>query len=481
MKKILYAAAECTPFIKTGGLGDVVGSLPKRLNRNKYDVRVVIPDYMCLDHQWKSQMKTEFSFPVTLGWRSQMMEVKSMNHEGLTIYFIHNDYYFAGDSPYSDMRLDIEKFCFFSKAVLEMLSYMDYAPDIIHCHDWQSSMIPVYLKLRYAQDPFYAKMKSIMTIHNLKFQGRTYMEHLKDASGLSDDAFTYDKLEHYDSANMLKGGLTFADKITTVSESYAKEIQDPAYGESLDGLLRFRSDDLTGIVNGIDTDVYNPYKDEYIPVKYNSNTWMKGKKGNKKALFESIGWDEDEDAFTIGAVARLTGQKGYELLDPIIDELMRENIRIIILGSGETEIQNMLLWYQGKYPDRIHVDLSYSDAKAKLMYAGLDSNMMPSSFEPCGLSQLMSMRYGTVPIVRAIGGLKDTVIPYNKEDGSGTGFVFEDFDSNGLRWAIMEAYHVYHENPKAWKQIAVNGMRQNYSWKISCKHYEKLYDEMIND
>ena len=351
MKKILFASAECAPFVKTGGLGAVVGSLPKQLNHKKYDVRVALPGYHCIDKKWRDQMETVVTFPMYLGWRMQTVTVKTLSYEGIIYYFIENNFYFCGDSPYYDMWVDIEKFSYFSKAVLEMLSYLDFEPDIIHCHDWQSSLVPVFLKAFYCADPFYRNIKTVMTIHNLKFQGITEIERLKDITGLPDDMFTYDKLEYNNSANLLKGGLVFADKITTVSKTYAEEIKQPEYGEGLDSVLQHRSDDLCGIVNGIDYDIYNPSTDEYIPCHYDDKTFDKGKKKNKASLQAKTGLPKKRTAFTLGIVSRLTEQKGFALFSYMMERLMKKPVQLYVLGDGEEEYRNMFLSYQEQYPD----------------------------------------------------------------------------------------------------------------------------------
>ena len=438
MKKILFASAECAPFVKTGGLGAVVGSLPKQLNHKKYDVRVVLPDYHCIDAKWREQMETLVTFPMYLGWRMQTVTVKTLKYEGIVYYFIENNFYFCGDSPYYDMWVDIEKFSYFSKAVLEMLSYLEFEPDIIHCHDWQSSLVPVFLKAFYCADPFYRNIKTVMTIHNLKFQGITEIDRLKDITGLPDDMFTYDKLEYNNSANLLKGGLVFADKITTVSKTYAEEIKQPEYGEGLDSVLQHRSDDLCGIVNGIDYDIYNPSTDEYILCHYDDKTFDKGKKKNKASLQAKTGLPKKRTAFTLGIVSRLTEQ----------------------------------------YPDKVYVQLDYTDEMAKYIYAGCDAILMPSRFEPCGLCQLMSLRYGAVPIIRKTGGLKDTVSIYNPKSKTGTGFGFTDYNAEGFLDAILAALDVYKKNPEEWKNLTAKGMRKNYSWKVSSRKYEKLYSDL---
>lgn len=478
MKKILFASSEAVPFIKTGGLADVVGSLPKYFPKNEYDVRVVVPKYMCMDRKYTEEMKLVTECQVQLNWRTQYAGVYERKEDGVTFYFIDNEYYFAGPAPYGQIYQDAEKFAYFSKAVLTILPEIGFQPDIIHCHDWQSSLVPVFLKAFYCADPFYRNIKTVMTIHNLKFQGITEIERLKDITGLPDDMFTYDKLEYNNSANLLKGGLVFADKITTVSKTYAEEIKQPEYGEGLDSVLQHRSTDLCGIVNGIDYDIYNPSTDEYIPCHYDEKTFDKGKKKNKAALQAKAGLPKKRTAFTLGIVSRLTEQKGFALFSYMMERLMKQPIQLYVLGDGEEEYRNMFLSYQKQYPDKVYVQLNYTDEMAKYIYAGCDAILMPSRFEPCGLCQLMSLRYGAVPIIRKTGGLKDTVSIYNPKSKTGTGFGFTDYNAEGFLNAILAALDVYKKNPEEWKNLTAKGMRKNYSWKASSRKYEKLYSDL---
>ncbi|MDO5147466.1 MAG: glycogen synthase GlgA [Eubacteriales bacterium] len=478
MEKILYAAAECTPFIKTGGLGAVVGSLPKQLRQRGYDVRIVLPLYECIGEKWKKQMTESLPFPVHVGWRSQPVTIHTLTYEGIPCYFLSNEHYFGGEGPYGEMWQDVEKFSFFSKAVLEMLAFLEFEPDVIHCHDWQTSLIPVYLRRLYGENPFYHDIKTVMTIHNMRFQGMGDLAYTQDVTGLPDDVFTYDKLEYYGSANLLKGGIAFADKITTVSSTYAEEIQQPEYGEGLDGLLRYRSGDLCGIVNGIDYQIYSPSQDPMIKYHYNVKTFRKAKKKNKTVLQNRAGLPVKKATFAVCMITRLTEQKGMDLLGPMLDEFLQQDVQLYILGGGEKDYEGMFSYYREQYPNKVFVDFDYTDELAKLMYAGCDATIMPSKFEPCGLSQLMALRYGTVPIVRFTGGLKDTVKPYRPEYGIGTGFGFEEYTSDALKRTLGEAFAVYKNHPAEWGEIVERGMKENYSWSMSCSEYEKLYDSL---
>lgn len=476
MKKILFASAECAPFVKTGGLGAVVGSLPKQLNHKKYDVRVVLPDYHCIDAKWREQMETLVTFPMYLGWRMQTVTVKTLKYEGIVYYFIENNFYFCGDSPYYDMWVDIEKFSYFSKAVLEMLSYLEFEPDIIHCHDWQTGLIPVFLEAQFRQNEFYRYMRTVYTIHNIKFQGRWYVDAIRDVTGLDSSYFTIDKLESYGNANLLKGGIVYADHITTVSETYAKEIQSTEGGEGLDGLMRAKSFALSGIVNGLDYNVFDPKKDPAIAKKLTGDV-SSYKKANKQALQKETGLEEDTDKFLLGMVSRLTDQKGFDLVDYMMDEILGdERIQIVVLGTGEQRYEDMFRYFAQKYPGRVSANICYSEEFAHRIYAGCDAFLMPSLFEPCGLSQLMSMRYGTVPMVRETGGLKDTVEAYNEFEHTGTGFSFHNYNAHEMLYMIRYACKIYFGYPEEWEGIIHRGMAMDYSWTASASKYAEIYE-----
>lgn len=479
MKKILFAASEAVPFIKTGGLADVTGSLPKYFDRSRYDVRVIIPKYLCMDENLKSQLKFRCHFYVHLNWRRQYVGIFEAKQDGITYYFVDNEFYFAGDKPYNELYQDIEKFAFFSKAVIEALPYLDFCPDIIHCHDWQTGLIPVFLRTLYGDERYYSGIKTVFSIHNLQFQGRWNLEAVMDITGLPEQIFTCDKLESYGEANYLKGGVVYADAITTVSDTYAYEITTEQGGEGLDGLLSARKDSLYGILNGLDYQEYNPQMDPYISYHFGTADFYKGKKENKKALQRELGLPEKEDALLLGMVSRMTNQKGFDLVAYIMDELLStENVQIAVLGTGQQEYQDMFCYFAGKYPDKIKVHIGYSEEKAHRIYASCDAFLMPSLFEPCGLSQLMSLRYGTVPIVRETGGLKDTVEAYNEYEHTGTGFSFANYNAHEMLGVIRYAISVYQKNRNEWDQIALRGMKKDFSWNTSARKYEALYDKL---
>ena len=478
MKNILFIASEAAPFIKTGGLADVVGSLPKYFDKTKYDVRVMIPKYRCIPEKYKYMMKYIANFYVDLAWRSQYVGLFEMEYEGVHFYFIDNEFYFDGYKPYGYIHQDIEKFGFFCKASLSAIPLTGFKPDIVHCHDWQTGIIPVYLKERFHEGEFYRDMKSIMTIHNLKFQGIYDMKTIKDVTGLPDSYFTPDKLEAYKDANFLKGGIVYADKITTVSRSYAEEIKTPFYGEKLDGLMRARSNDLWGIVNGIDYDEYNPETDTRIPHNYNQITFRKEKYKNKMDLQRELGLEVNPKKFMVGIVSRLTDQKGFDLIAYVMDELCAEDIQLVILGTGEERYENMFRHFDWKYNNRVSANIYYSEEMSHKIYAACDAYLMPSLFEPCGLSQLMALRYGTVPIVRETGGLRDTVEPYNQYESTGTGFSFRNYNAHEMLDTVNYAKSVYYNNKREWNKIVDRGMLTDYSWKTSALKYQELYDSL---
>lgn len=480
MRKILFAASEGVPFIKTGGLADVVGSLPKCIDREYYDVRVVLPRYTCMKQEIKDRMQYITHFYMDFNSRSEYVGILTAEVDGIPFYFIDNESMFNGFKPYSDMPLDeIIKWTFFSKAVLSILPVIDFRPDLIHCHDWQTGMIPVYLKERFQGGEFYRGIKSVMTIHNLKFQGKWDVKTVKAISGLSDYYFTPDKLEFQKDANLLKGGIVYADAITTVSSTYAEEIKTAFYGEGLDGLLRARSADLRGIVNGIDYEEFNPEQDFYIAFPYNAVNFRKEKVKNKRALQEQLGLARDDRKMMIGIVSRLTDQKGFDLISYVMDELCQDDIQLVILGTGEERYENMFRHFDWKYHDKVSANIYYSEELSHKIYASCDAFLMPSLFEPCGLSQLMSLHYGTVPIVRETGGLKDTVEPYNEFNSTGTGFSFTNYDAGEMLMTIRYAEHIYYDKKREWNKIADRAMAADFSWNVSASKYQEMYDWLI--
>ena len=478
MTNILLVASEAVPFAKTGGLADVVGSLPSAFDRDTYDVRVIMPKYGSIPKEYTDKMIFITQINVSLGWRNKYCGIFKLEHEGITFYFIDNEFYFSGIQLYSYIHEDIEKFAFFSSAVLSVLPHIDFRPDILHCNDWQTSLIPVMLNVLYKNHIFYNGIKTIMTIHNLKFQGIWGLGETYDATGLPIECFTPDKMEYYNDSNLLKGGLVYANHITTVSTTYMEEIQTPEYGEGLDGLLRARKNDLTGIINGISYTEYNPSSDDLIYAKYNLKDFSSKKADNKVALQRQLGLTEDKNTFLIGVVSRLTDQKGFDLISDLMERFCGQDMQLVVLGTGESKHEDMLRHYAELYPDKVSANILFSNDLAHKIYGASDAFLMPSLFEPCGLSQLISMRYGTVPIVRETGGLKDTVIPFNKYSGEGTGFSFTNYNADELWSIICMAKETYKDQTK-WNSIARQGMAKDYSWLEAAKQYADLYKTLL--
>lgn len=478
MKKVLFVTSECVPFIKTGGLADVAGSLPKCFDKKKIDCRVILPKYLCMEQRWKDQLEYIDHFYMDFYGASRYVGILTTKLDGITFYFIDNEFYFSGSRPYGDPLWDIEKFVFFSRAALSALPVIGFQPDIVHCHDWQTGIVPVYLKDSFRGGEFFANMKSVMTIHNLKFQGVWDYKKIQQITGLSDYYFVPDKLKDFENGNLLKAGIVYADKVTTVSETYAEEIKMPFYGEGLDGLMRARSNALQGILNGIDYEAYNPETDPYIEKNYNVNNFRKEKVKNKRALQQALGLEVNDKKMLIGLVSRLTDQKGLDLVECVMDELCQDSIQFVVLGTGEERYENMFRHFDWKYGNSVSAQIYYSEEMSHRIYAACDAFLMPSLFEPCGLSQLMALRYGAVPIVRETGGLKDTVWPYNEYEGSGTGFSFANYNAHEMLATIRYAEKIYYDRKREWNRIVDRGMEADFSWHNSAKKYENLYENL---
>ena len=478
MMKILFAASEAVPFMKTGGLADVTGSLPGYFDKKHFDVRIIMPKYLCMDEKWKAQLRFVCHFYVNLSWRRQYVGIFETVQNGITYYFVDNEFYFAGDKPYHNIYEDVEKFAFFSKAVLEALPYLDFWPDVIHCHDWQTGLVPVFLRTFYGDQRCYSNIRTVFSVHNLKFQGTWDTKRIRDITGLPQYYFAPDKLEAYEDANYLKGGIVYADRITTVSNTYAEEIKMPFYGERLDGLMNARANCLSGIVNGIDYEDYNPKTDPSIVKNYDVSNFRREKIKNKTALQEELNLEKNHKTMMIGIVSRLTDQKGFDLVAYVMDELCQDAVQIVALGTGEEQYENMFRHFAWKYPDKVSANIYYSEEMSHKVYASCDAFLMPSLFEPCGLSQLMSLRYGTVPIVRETGGLKDTVEAYNEYEKTGTGFSFMNYNAHEMLGTIRYAERIYYDKKRDWNKIVERGMKRDFSWKNSAKQYEDLYESM---
>ena len=483
MKKILFVASECVPFIKTGGLADVCGALPKEFDKRYWDVRVVIPNYTCIPEHFRNQFEYVTHFYMSAGnyIRNKYVGVLQYKLNGVTYYFIDNQEYFNCSTPYGNIRYDIEKFVFFDKAVLSILPQIGFRPDIIHCHDWETGLVPVYLKNEFSADSFFWGIKSIMTIHNLKFQGIWDIQTMQGLTGFHSGLFTTDKLEFRRDANMLKGGLVYADYITTVSNTYANEIQTDYYGEGLNGLLSARHFDMQGIVNGIDYSVYNPQNDGRIFQKYDPFNFRQYKANNKEGLQRQLGLKVDRGMYMIGLVSRLTDQKGLDLINHVMDRLIDEHTQFVVIGTGDPNYENMFRHYAWKYPDRVSANICYAEDLSHKLYAAADAFLMPSRFEPCGLTQLISFKYGTVPIVRETGGLKDTVVPFNEYDDYGDGFSFSNYNAEEMLHVINYSKHIYYDRREQWNRMIERGMAKDFSWNASKFKYEGLYNYLLGE
>ncbi|MCQ2978903.1 MAG: glycogen synthase GlgA [Clostridia bacterium] len=478
INNILMVSSEAVPFAKSGGLADVAGTLPKAIVDNGYDIRVVLPLYKTIKDKYRKDMKKLCSFNVRLGWRNQtanIYEYRLRTDMGNTLiyYLIQNDYYFERDSLYG-FGDDGERFMFFSKAVLEMLPQVGFKPEMIHCNDWQTGTIPCMLKEVYAKrNTFYSEMKTLYTIHNLKFQGICGFEFL-EMMELDSSYYTSEKLEFWGGVSMMKAGILYCDKLNTVSETYSREIQLPSYGCNLDGLLRSVNDKLYGVLNGIDNDFYNPTTDRLLFKNYNNST-INNKLANKMKLQEEMGLEVNIDVPLIAMVSRITDQKGFDMVAEKMDELIGLNAQFIIQGTGEKELEDMFKRMEAKAPGRVKANMVFSEEMANKIYGAADMILIPSRFEPCGLTQLISFRYGTVPVVRHTGGLADTVIPYSMATGEGTGFSFRNCDAKEMMIAIKEAIRIY-ENKAEWSKLVKNVMELDYSWNTSAMKYVRLYE-----
>ena len=479
-RSIAFIGSECYPFVKTGGLGDVMYALPKALIKQNCDVKVILPRYKCIPQKYQEKMVYRGAFHMDLCADGRTYYVGIMEYvwDGVVYDFIDNEEFFSEGKPYTNLVDDIPKYCYFGKAALAALNYMDWIPDVIHCHDWQAGLVPIYLRTMFDNTPI-ARSKVMITIHNLRFQGIYNIPTIKYWSGLPDYVFNKDALKQgYDDANMFKGGLAYANVITTVSGTYAQEIQTPFYGENLDAHLRYHSGKLHGIVNGIDYDMWNPAEDKLLEAPYSAEDVIAKKKANKTALQEELGLEKDEGKFVIGLISRLTNQKGLDLVNAIIPNLIDGNTQIVVLGTGDAVYEDSFRYYENAYKGSVCSNIMYDEGRAHKIYAGCDALLVPSQFEPCGLTQLIAMHYGTVPIVRETGGLKDTVDPYNKYTGEGNGFTFDRYESGLLLDACNRAKTLYFEYRDGWDTMVQRDMNKDVSWEASAKQYRDLYVQM---
>ena len=476
-RSVAFIGSECYPFVKTGGLGDVMSALPKSLAKLNCDVKVIIPRYKCIPQKFQEKMEYKGSFSMDLCSDGKQYYVGIMEYQedGVVYDFIDNDEFFSWGNPYTNLIDDIPKFCYFGKAALAALNYLDWTPDVVHCHDWQAALVPLYLRTCF-KDSNVGRASCVLTIHNLRFQGIYDRKTIQYWSGLPDYVFNKDCLtQNWLDANMLKGGITYSNVVTTVSNTYAGEIQTEEYGEGLEEHLRYHHNKLVGIVNGIDTDIWNPATDKLLAAPYNSQNVIENKKANKKALQESLGLEVDDHKIVIGLISRLTNQKGLDLVNNVIPHIMDEHTQVVVLGTGDAEYEDAFRYYENAYKGNFCAYIAYNENVAHNIYAGCDALLVPSRFEPCGLTQLISMRYGSVPIVRETGGLKDTVQPYNLFDNTGNGFTFDRYESGLLYDAINRAKTLYFESRPYWDEMVVRNMNKDVSWEQSAKHYKDMY------
>ena len=482
-RSVAFIGSECYPFVKTGGLGDVMYALPKMLAKQNCDVKVILPRYGCIPWEYQEKMVYVGSFDMDLCSDGRSFYVGIMEYvwDGVVYDFIDNQELFAGGNPYTSLIEDIPTFCYFGKAALAALNYLNWIPDVIHCHDWQAGLVPIYLREMFNETPL-ASAKTILTIHNLRFQGIYNIETLKYWTNLPDYVFNKDAMvENWLDANMLKGGITYANMITTVSNTYAGEIQTAFFGEHLDAHLRYHSGKLRGIVNGIDYDIWNTASDPYLAVNYDLSNVLRNKKENKRALQEELGLETDDHKFVIGLVSRLTNQKGLDLVNSIIPQVMDEHTQVVILGTGDAIYEDSFRYYENAYKGNLCSNIMYDEARAHKIYAGCDALLVPSLFEPCGLTQLIAMHYGTIPIVRETGGLKDTVEPYNMNTNTGNGFTFNYYDAGLLLDAINRAKTFYFTNRWCFDEMVQRDMDKDVSWENSARQYRDLYVELTSN
>lgn len=455
----------------------MAGSLPKELKKLGIDVRVILPKYGLIPEKFRTEMKKGKEFTVQLGWRAQYCGIETLEQDGVTFYFVDNEYYFNRDSLYGHYD-DGERFSFFSKAVLEFIGESEFYPDVIHCHDWHTGMIPFLLRTEYHKRSGYGSIRSVFTIHNLQFQGIFPREVLDDLLQIDSSYFNKEQLEFYGMANYMKAALIAADRITTVSPTYKEEIQTEYFGEKLDGLLRKRQENLTGILNGIDHDAYDPESDPGLAANFGAGV-LERRVINKLQVQTSFGLPLKEDTPVMAMITRLTKQKGLELVKEVFHEIMATGLQLVVLGTGDHEFEQFFRDMAAQYPDQCGIYIGFDENLAHQVYAGSDLFLMPSKFEPCGLSQMIAMRYGSIPIVRETGGLNDTVQPYNEENGQGNGFPFANFNAHDMLFTIERALSIYQQREK-WQQLMAKAMETDYSWAQSARQYNDLYSDLIS-
>ena len=473
---ILFAASEVAPFIKTGGLADVAGSLPQALAHLGHDVRVILPLYEGIGELWRGQMTYLKNFSVHLAWRNSYCGLFELKREGVTYYFVDNEYYFKRHDIYGHYD-DGERFAFFSRAILESPGHLGFWPDIIHCNDWQTALVPIYLLEERQVVPELSGAKSVFTIHNIEYQGRYSRGLLEDLFGLSEGYFHEHMLSYYGDVNLMKGAIYAADYVTTVSPTYANELHYPFYAHGLEGVIASNEHKLRGVLNGIDADRYDPWRDKAL-AKFYSSRQLKGKQECKAALQHMAGLEEAPGVPIVACVSRLVSHKGFDLVVDALGDIMAMGVQMVVLGTGEWRYEEAFRHAASQYPGRFSAQIMYSDAFSSAIYSGADLFLMPSVAEPCGLSQMIAMRYGTLPVVRETGGLKDSVQPWNQFTGEGTGFTFSNIDKGDLLWVLGQAVELYRSDPKAWKQLQKNAMTADFSWNRSAQTYQDIYRQL---
>lgn len=481
-RSIAFIGSECYPFVKTGGLGDVMHALAKELSKKNCDVKVILPRYACIDQKWQEKMvyKGSFYMDLTSDGGQYYVGIMEYVNDGVVYDFIDNQEFFTSGNPYTSIIGDIPKYCYFAKAALAALNYMNWIPNVIHCHDWQAGLVPVFLRDTFRDSPV-SSAKTVFTIHNLRFQGIFNIDTFRYWTNLSYEVLSNDAIRSgRDDVNMLKAGISYSDAVTTVSETYAGEIQTAQYGEQLDGHLRYYSYKLRGIVNGIDCDIWNPATDKLLPYNYDVSNAIEQKRLNKLALQEELGLVKDENKMVIGLISRLTDQKGLDLINMIVGDLIDGNTEVVVLGTGDPYYEGSFRYYEEIYKGYFCANIMYDEGRAHKIYAGCDCLLVPSAFEPCGLTQLIGMHYGAIPIVRETGGLKDTVEPYNEFENRGNGFTFDRYDAGLLLDAINRAKTCYFTQRGNFNEMVIRDMNKDVSWSTSADKYKALYLELTN-
>lgn len=462
--KVLFALTEADPFVKTGGLGEVGGSLPFALQEQGVEIRVILPKYSCIPTAYRERMRPIKNFNVPLAWRNQYCGLEELEFQGIHYYFVDNEYYFLRSKCYGDGD-EGEQYAFFSRAVLESIRFLpEFKPDIIHCHDWHTALIPLFLKVFYAKDTLYYNIKTLFTIHNLKYQGIFPKETLEDVLGLGREYSSPEKLEFNGGINFMKAGILYSDRVTTVSPTYALEIQDAYYGEGLDGVIHERKDSLMGILNGAPKPIFP--RD------------LESKRENKIKLQSKLNLMTREEILILSMVSRLVDQKGLDLLLHVLDEILTLDIQLIILGTGDPHYEEKIKGFEDRYPNKFRALLKYQDELAHTIYAGADIFLMPSRFEPCGIAQMIAMSYGNIPIVRETGGLKDTVKPYSVTTGEGNGFTFANYNAHEFLYAVQRAVSMFYEHKEAWLKLQENALNSDFSWNQSAALYREVYESL---